>query len=305
VLGTRLGLDLPGFGVSARRRDLLLEVDWTNDNAGCLFHSHRPTPETFVEVQEVFAAIPLANPDGTTGIHLIIDYGQSPLFSGGNLIAGGGTIGLPELRAIYQPVHFSANRRGYFRYSIHAHTQGLIEAYSGVGDGDESLVTLGCQLDTPGYVRNVTVHELGHDLGLQHGGDDICNRKPNYNSSMNYNHLFGGLDIDCDRYPDGIQYVGFSDGSRRELTEAALVEQDGVCPAGHPFAKPVDWNLNGFIDGVPVAVDLACNGLKVLTDWNDIEHLRLKPYNDPSAAHAPPLPPAEPCAAPPEPGDPP
>ena len=30
------------------------------------------------------------------------------------------------------------------------------------------------------------MHELGHNLGLHHGGDDGVNFKPNYLSIMNY-----------------------------------------------------------------------------------------------------------------------
>jgi hypothetical protein len=37
------------------------------------------------------------------------------------------------------------------------------------------------------------MHELGHNLGLQHGGADEQNRKPNYLSVMNYLYQFDGL----------------------------------------------------------------------------------------------------------------
>ena len=52
-----------------------------------------------------------------------------------------------------------------------------------------TMVTLGCWAgDTSGtgtaYIRNSIVHELGHNLGLQHGGDETCNYKPNYSSVM-------------------------------------------------------------------------------------------------------------------------
>ena len=37
------------------------------------------------------------------------------------------------------------------------------------------------------------MHELGHNLGLRHGGTDESNYKPNYLSVMNYAFQFYGL----------------------------------------------------------------------------------------------------------------
>ncbi len=52
------------------------------------------------------------------------------------------------------------------------------------------------------------MHELGHTLGLLHGGFDDINCKPNYPSVMNYLYQFdkadGGLadrPLDYSRYP--------------------------------------------------------------------------------------------------------
>src|SRR5687767_6529017 len=83
VLGTRFALDLPSLGVSPRRRDVLLEIDWVDDNVGCQLHSHRPSAQDIAQAQAVFAQMPLENPDGSTGINLIIDAGQGSLLSGG------------------------------------------------------------------------------------------------------------------------------------------------------------------------------------------------------------------------------
>ena len=42
------------------------------------------------------------------------------------------------------------------------------------------------------------MHELGHSLGLHHGGTDDANCKPNYQSVMNYNYIFPSTPI-CTR----------------------------------------------------------------------------------------------------------
>ncbi len=39
------------------------------------------------------------------------------------------------------------------------------------------------------------MHELGHNLGLQHGGADDWNNKPNYLSVMNYLFQQDGLTV--------------------------------------------------------------------------------------------------------------
>ena len=40
------------------------------------------------------------------------------------------------------------------------------------------------------------MHELGHNLGLRHGGGDNTNRKPNFLSVMNYAFQLTGLTRD-------------------------------------------------------------------------------------------------------------
>src|SRR5688572_26944341 len=87
VLGTVSGLDLPSMGVQPRHKDLLVEMDWTDDAFECTAHSHRVTPEMVEEVRIFFAALPVTNPDGVDGIHLVVDFGQGGVFDGGNFIA--------------------------------------------------------------------------------------------------------------------------------------------------------------------------------------------------------------------------
>lgn len=47
---------------------------------------------------------------------------------------------------------------------------------------------------TDEWTRNTIMHEVGHNLGLRHGGFDDCNYKINYNSIMNYKFQFQGID---------------------------------------------------------------------------------------------------------------
>ena len=94
------------------------------------------------------------------------------------------------------------------------------------------------------------MHELGHNLGLRHGGFENRNWKPNYNSVMNYNNQFPGIDTDCDGIGNGV--LDYSRGLNPDLNENALFEADGIC------GVPIDWNRNGFIDAGAVSRNVNC-----------------------------------------------
>src|SRR5262249_28869273 len=121
------------------------------------------------------------------------------------------------------------------------------------------------------------MHELGHNLGLHHGGDSDENYKPNYISVMNYAFQFG---IPYAAVPGSIHVAGFridySDTALPTLDEAHLDETLGVqagttdiiwhsgnaCPdCGYDFGYgpatgPIDWNLNGDATERDVAADI-------------------------------------------------
>ena len=283
VLGTVRGLDLPAMGVDPRRNDLLVEMDWTDDAEDCAAHSHRPTTEVLERVRDFYAAAPVGNPDGSTGIHFIADVGQGGPFTGGNFIAipGGITSNLGEPYRAYKVANFAANRQGYFRYQLHGHRTSTdpAEDQGGVAalNGDDGVVTMHCDRSA----RNtfiVTVHELGHNLGLGHGGADDQHGKPNYNSVMNI-QFNEALDVDCDTFRDlAADQVGYSDGSRNTLDPEAMNEALGVCKPDHPQHKPIDWNCNGVIDPGTV-VDPVLRGFgTVLSDHDDYAALRIPPF---------------------------
>lgn len=289
VLGTTAGLDLPGMGVKPRRKDILLEHDWGNDNSdqNCATHTHKPGIAAINELTIAFAAMPIANPDGSSGINLIQDHGQGGLFTGGNLVpvANGVVIGRIDADfQAYKASNFAANRLGYFHYAIHTHRYSAGPQNTGTGEivGDDFLVTLRCNL-SHSRVRNTVMHELGHNLGLRHGGDSNCNHKPNYNSIMNYPYQLAGIDVDCQLGGDGV--MNYSLGVRAPLDENHLDESAGMCGG-----VAIDWNtqdggvltdtshdLNAYTTGTPVPDQIQdCGGvLTTLTDHDDFAALYL------------------------------
>ncbi|HEY7079950.1 MAG TPA: hypothetical protein VH500_09630, partial [Nitrososphaeraceae archaeon] len=162
-----------------------------------------------------------------------------------------------------------AAKRMAFHYGVFAHDQpGRFSGSSGVADllGMDFLVTLGKQgwaSDSTGHPVGsrpeqaaTFMHELGHNLGLKHGGNEDINCKPNYLSVMNY--LFQFPDLVASRPLD------FSRSALDSLNKASLNEANGisqsdpenlttiygpVAPMKGPVfitaGVPIDWNFNG------------------------------------------------------------
>jgi hypothetical protein len=307
VLGTDDGLDLPGLGLNPLRTDILLEFDWMDDDQsqmvgqpwyspggadGCGAHSHRPTAAVAANVTAMFANAPTSNPDGSTGINLVADYGQGGAFSGGNLVADtngyiDGGVDQPEYLG-HKSANFAANRTGYFHYVLMPHRYGGSNS-SGQAElyGDDMIVSLYCYNSTTN-VANTIAHELGHNLSLFHGGNTDANNKPNYNSVMNYDYQFPGIEVDCSGgsigYSFGDGVLDFSTGSLAPLNESGLNESVGMCSS-----VPVDWNANGVIDPGTVSRDLNGSGLSVLTDYNDWANLYFAGIGDGDGARVEPI----------------
>jgi len=306
VNGTANGLNLPAMGVNPLHKDILLEYDWLNDFECGAAHSHRPTAAMLAVVRDAFASAPVENPDGQSGIRVYQDVapGKDGMDSGSNLVVNGAAVANGYLEggigsADYvnaEALNFSANRHGYFHYVIFAHGYTAAPGSSGQASigGHRMLITLGCGYSDVNPVAYTIVHELGHNLGLLHGGDEQCNRKPNYNSVMNYRFQFTGA-MDCLQHPLG--RPDYSDGTRRPLNENGLVETDGVCQL--PTTRrgpPIDWNRNHVIDLNPVSHDVNfypnsdCPGLTLLRDYDDWSHIQLSSVRRPMSAAS------EPCA---------
>jgi hypothetical protein len=290
VLGTLAGLDLPLMGVSPLRQDILVEYDWFDDALQCGSHSHRPTAATIAMVTATFANAPVNNPDGSTGINYIHDYGQGGAFTGGNLIAdpdgvlSSGVSGSEFLD--YKSANFNSNRDGYFHYTMLPHRYNTSSNSSGQAElwGDDLIVSLYCS-NSDKNVANTIVHELGHNLDLRHGGFENTNYKPNYNSVMNYKYQFPGIDDDCTPPGDGV--LDYSIGVRPPLDENDLDETQGVC--GNPPGPGWDWNGDGDALDVGIVVDInAGDGIfKVLADYNDWAFLVLSGISDSDGARLP------------------
>ncbi len=186
-------------GANPLRRDIYIEVDAMLGRA--------PFQAVIDRVITAFNLAPLpAPPGGLPGIalHVVLDEQNLPLRPYPNAFvefqqdkaAHFGTLAERADAANWPRVR-EAKAKAY-RYCIFADSHsGGSSSGKAEGPGNDFMVTLGLW-PTPGGTdqeqAGTFMHELGHTLGLQHGGDqaddpgnpDRYNYKPNYFSTMNY-----------------------------------------------------------------------------------------------------------------------
>ncbi|MCK6448762.1 MAG: hypothetical protein L6Q99_20400 [Planctomycetes bacterium] len=268
-------LDLPALKAKKDHKDLFVEID--------AMLGRQPTAATLDQVVAAFATAPNAavkNPDGVDGVslHYQNDEGDIALAPFQNSFQEFDALkavkfGTPAERASPNWSAIREAKRMAFRYCIFAdqHSGG---SSSGRGElpGNDFMVTLGHPSwganggtigGTPDQQAGTFMHELGHTLGLLHGGSDSIHRKPNFRSVMNYtwqnpwpyNQAFWQLDYSRAAF----QTLGES--ALNELTgiggDPAVVVLAGPKPERLvPEAGPVDWDADGTANGAAVAADV-------------------------------------------------
>lgn len=262
-----IDVDLPAMGARKDHKDIFVEMDY--------MPAQKPGRAELDRIVQIFRDGPVSNPDGNSGINLHLDGGPG---IGGNYDLGGGNevgqqqhTGQNDVQALRQ-ANFDSKRSTIFRYMVWADNQSLTPAgnvtcSSGLAWGFSTFeVTLGpaggsCyDPNDAGYEDKKVgtfVHELGHTLGLQHGGMDEVNNKPNYLSVMNYSYQLDGVIRE-----DNSRYFGYSAVVPYPLDENSLHEPAGlgasaagwravyycgnnVQTTAFSAKENVDWNCDG------------------------------------------------------------
>jgi hypothetical protein len=337
-----LALNLPPFNANPNRYDIFVEIDYMEGT-----HSHRPDPaflegSALAQVVDAFAAAPVSNRDGTTGINLQVFVDESLpeiatlLFESRGPGAAddfndlkAGHFSSTADRTSPNAVNILAARRQVFRYCIFGHNSEYLSS-SGIAEvqttgplmgGNDFMVTLesvrgpsndwqdrantsatqwGTTYDAEwnDIVAGTFMHELGHSLGLRHGGNDNTHHKPNYLSVMSYSRQFNrsGRSVGLPGVADNTlvcvnPVLDYSRNQLPTLNESSLNENDGISgPLGlrtlfginrvaavGPSSGRIDWNFNGIFEN-SVASDV--NSIadfdsappspgESLTGWND------------------------------------
>jgi hypothetical protein len=306
--GKFAGLDLYAMGARTGVRDILIEVDYmASSDPGVT-----PRKQALDNVKAAFSA---------NSVNMIIDAGglfgdaanTGYNWGGGQSVPSASCVYLgPNPNGVcagdlykYKAQYFDVRRNAIFHYALF----GISQEISGVGGssgiaelpGNDFLVTLGgWNLNTNttantnrliNYQAGTFMHELGHNLGLRHGGNEDANYKPNYFSVMNYLYQLNGLSSNaagigpyqrwvCAFYPSSCvlaesastsnsMVINFSNGSSVALNEALLSEVANIGRSAD-VGVYADWNRSGSLTGGTVSVDI--NGsasLSTLNDFND------------------------------------
>lgn len=321
--GTFAGIDLYSMGARTGRKDIFIELDRMDSTDAGL----NPKIESLQMIVSAFAS---------KGINVIFDAGNSYSisFSTVNFNLGQGSNVVPyekcvtfnqtdcnlnasNKRSIYdwKEEYMDLRRRSVFHYLLMGNSQAPDGSYGEAGgtaevNGNDLLITQGKYIPAPittsqtNQLINIhalsIMHELGHNLGLRHGGNETVNYKPNYFSIMNYLYV-NGLDPDPssmtayqrwrkskgDASPsicnlvaspcgDKSQFImNYSNGSSAILDENALLESANIGRGSNAGAY-ADWDQNGILTTSIISKDLNGDGLKtILNDFNDWDNISL------------------------------
>lgn len=323
-------LDLPRLGADPNTPDVFMEIDYmdcdvpsgdcSSDNS---HHTHKPKARALQKIKEAFRAN-----DGACGsirLHINEEEDQIQTIPHRNFLPFGNDGGenFFTLKTAYFGSH---NPRSFaYHYGIFMHQQRRGATFSGKAEqlGNDFVVSLGrwnitsAELDgddepdkdvgTVLQQASSLMHELGHNFGLDHGGGNATNRKPNYPSVMNYTFQPTGVISSASPEPVAGKLT-YSSGLNAPLDEENLQEGGALCADCEPFntryvcpynavcpvplediedavaavqtgssAGPIDWNCNDVFPEVGVTADLNgnCESTDFLEDFDDWRHLRM------------------------------
>ncbi|MGU8044015.1 VWA domain-containing protein [Streptococcus suis] len=295
-------LDLPAMGANKHMKDLFVQVDW--------MHKEITTPIFKIKIRDIDVAPSAESMEMVRkqfldhGIQLHIDMGPDSVMkyeggkavTWGDLSAGGNRIQYKDVFEVgsnYEhwnrvvTAYLPQNRWNVFRHAFFVNAFSINGEEKGTGvasaiPGQAFIVALKNNYDNKLAVAGTFMHELGHTLGLGHGGDDHTNGKPNHLSVMNYLFQLSGLVYSKTNFEHWVDFLfgekeaykrlNFSEYALPALNEKALREKDGIDPyhvitdkrLGTKIAdanrnnaveihnvadgKDIDFNFNGRID---------------------------------------------------------
>jgi hypothetical protein len=271
------GVDLNGDGSmdfttnsDPNHKDVFVKVDWRT--------SYPANWNALNDVVAAFAAAPVTNPDGIGGVTLHVEQGQVLADQAvcdcgciADLVDKNRQILSVSERAAGNANEIFTAKVKFVHYFIWGDMHTAKSSSSGIACyNGYTGINLGSKW--PGVTQQVQaatfMHELGHQIGLPHGGVEPTNYKPNYLSVMNYSYQTS--------WPTTIGVLDYSRGLQPNLDEMNLNEANGIGAnsAGRiRFWSPlneftevgaaggVDWNRSG-----GAATDILVTGLDINGD---------------------------------------
>ena len=270
-------VDLPA-GIYFKHRDVLVEIDYMGH--------HEPTVTSLDRVKAKFDAMTgLDNPDGSTGVRL--HYIKSDNIphktciniwsdSDGDLTNDFDNIKKTWMGSTSSPSNYYQAAKDVYHYFLFIHTRcGTTEQQQSAGvaegPGNDGVVSLGYpgwgniinghDTGSNDYKSRAFAHEIGHNLGLRHGGSaDAPHCKPNYISVMNYLFEFPT------KIPAAAADFDYSKNVIPELDERALLEWVGIGPSW-PNGLPTGVGHSSWTHTVPHVWQTTANNAPINYNW--------------------------------------
>ena len=294
---------------SKDKADLYYEIDW--------MLGHKPSDDVISAISDTFAASNYVSANGVTGITFHAQLSEElPHVNTVPWLGSSFTPGFDQLKYWW---YGNASERGYtipteitgdwnnyqrsqkaqvFHYVIFTHQQSGASnlASSGISEmpGNDAMISLGAfdgKIGTKDQQKATLLHEIGHNLYLDHGGNNAVGCKPNYLSVMSQSLQFNNFVAD--------RPLDFSRSALASLTESTLSETAGVAastPSGlntvygptSPLVRATgqgfDWNRDGTITGsvaadinyFPTITKCPSSPDQVLTGFKDWDSTRMK-----------------------------
>lgn len=204
-------VDLPAMGADPNRADVFVQIDWMERARTCRIlgiwscvdeRSFAPNRQAVRDVVRAFAESPYENPDGSTGITLHVHHGAPVAWHEGVLTARDGGYDWTVFEELKQ-AHLDPMLRDVTHWALYADRAAKGVDISGISRGipaADFMVTSGPWASgfSQTEERGTLMHELGHNLGLMHGGPDHTTYAydPVYRSVMNYYYQLTGIGAD-------------------------------------------------------------------------------------------------------------
>ncbi len=291
---SQLEIDLPGMGANPDVKDIFVEVDVM---AGVSFDQSATDAVEYAFAQAPASAVD--NYDGSSGIqlHVVVD-GDRPgnvalvLAPGEDLPADYYAIkdsffGSEQDRIHPQWSEIWDVRLKIFRYCLWADTLaysdgGGVYGLSEAVPSNDFVLAAGQMQSAPQFANVLSdafagmfMHELGHTLGLLHGGgpENAPEYKPNYLSVMNYAYSEPWDKItNQGTNAKEVWRLDYSRSALRTLEEGALLETEGL---DGPSGRMILFNSSA--DGVPSRINIAWASASEV-DWNFSQVIESDPY---------------------------
>lgn len=241
----RFLLDVDGDGESdadPMHKDLFVELD--------VMQGQSMPQNSINKVQAAFAEAPLTNPDNVSGVtlHTLQDEMDLPLMADWALASPGclpvgfdaleqARFGTVSERSDPNGAKILEAKRLAFRHGIVAERSSPRVGGCAYVGGDTFVIWTALARGTfrDDDCASKYMHELGHNLGLQHGGGDEINGKPNYPSIMNYVYSYRSF------WSGGFWRLDYSHAEAAMLPVIDENSIDETAGIGSPAGRYASW----------------------------------------------------------------